>query len=110
MDMILGEISRFFHSQTGEQLDTAKLIFVDDESVEYHGINLRIPKSELVRFDDAEPFLQRYVQGGPDWVHFQQCVQADNKVLITVRRGALINAKQPSINTSLTRNYQVEFV
>ena len=110
MKIIFEEISKLFRSQLGRELEASRLSFVDDECVEYHGTTLRVPATAVTPFNKAEPFLGKFAEGGPSWIHFQQYVQPDGEVLVTVRRGALIDAKQPSINTSLTQNYRVEMV
>lgn len=109
-DLILSELSRLFRSQVGQELNAEALLFVDDDSVEYSGINLRVPRAALVTISYLDSFVQMYTEGGPDWIHFQQCLLPDHRVLVTIRRGALIGARQSSINTSFTRNYRVDFV
>lgn len=106
-EFVLKGISRLYESEVGGSIDPTKLSFIDDELVSYEGKNITLPGRSLIPFDAAEPLLRQFAEGGPSWIHFHQAVSREGDVVVTIRRGALIGAANPSINTSLNKDCTV---
>lgn len=104
VDLIFKQLSDFYVNHVGQTLDISRISFVDDEQVEYMDIWLTVPRDAIVSFSDAKSFLLGYLNGGPSWVHFHQCLTSRGDILVSVRRGALVGAEQPSINVSLSKD------